>query len=331
MPLACLAPGAYIGSYRLHATMHQTRRSFLKSLGAGATAAVIGCRDLPDPNDVAASAAEPARIALQLYTLRDAMETDPAGTLRRVAEMGYTWVETAFFPDGMTSAQAGQLLRDAGLNVCSAHVEIPAGEHRDALLATAEAFDCTHMVWHGWPEDSRYQSLDGIRRIADTYNEAHAFARANGLQFGLHNHWWEFESMPETEEGRRVWQDIYQENLPNEWGGLPFFLLRPLLEPNIFFEIDTYWTRVAGLDPASVVREFGSRAQLLHIKDGLVLSADGPMVPAGQGLQDFAAVAEAGAGNTAWMVVELDNCECDMFTAAAESYAFLTENGLARS
>jgi sugar phosphate isomerase/epimerase len=40
------------------------------------------------------------------------------------------------------------------------------------------------------------------------------------------------------------------------------------LTPDIFFEIDTYWVKVAGQNPPEIVKKFGKRAPLLHIKDG---------------------------------------------------------------
>ncbi|MXW63606.1 MAG: sugar phosphate isomerase/epimerase [Bacteroidetes bacterium SB0662_bin_6] len=293
--------------------MDNTRRTFLKTLGAAAAGvAVGGCQETSEPYTEPAEPEPPLpRIGFQLYTVRDAIEVDAAGALGRVAEMGYTAVETGFWPEGMTVAQAGQLLKDTGLSVFAVHVEIPTEEHQAAVLEAAEVYDCDLMVWHGWPEDERYQTMDGIKELADIYNEAYAFCQANGLQFGLHNHWWEFE--------------------PIEDGVLPFYEIRPLIDPGIFFEIDTYWALVAGLDPAEVVRDFGAHAPLLHIKDATVLSTEGPMVAAGSGLQDFPAIAEAGKGHIEWMIVEMDDCETDMFEAAAQSFAYLTENNLARA
>ena len=291
----------------------QTRRDFLKAMGAGAVAlAVPGCRPVAEEQTLDQPNEEQpvAQIGLQLWTLRKEIEQDLAGTLQRVAEMGYAGVETAFFPEEVTLEQAGKLLRDLDLPVFAAHAEIPVGKHRDAMLAMAEAYDCDRMVWHGWPEDERYQTMDGIKRLAEIYNEALVFAQSNGLHFGLHNHWWEFQEIEE--------------------GGYPFYLIKEMLEPDIFFEIDTYWAKVAGLDPAQVVGDFGGRAPLLHIKDASVLSTEGPMVAVGQGVQDFPAVVQAAHGATAWMIVELDDCETDMFEAVAQSYRYLTENGLAQ-
>ncbi len=291
--------------------MSNTRRTFLKTLGVAAAGAVVGgCRETSEPQAEPVVTEPPLpRIGFQLYTVRDAIEADAAAALGRVAEMGYTSVETGFWPEGMTLTQASNLLKDAGLSVFSAHIEIPEGAHRAAVLEAAEAYDCDRMVWHGWPEDERYQTMDGIRELADVYNEAYAFCQANGLQFGLHNHWWEFE--------------------PNADGALPYYEIMPLVEPGIFFEIDTYWANVGGLDPAKVVEDWGARAPLLHIKDALALSTEGPMVAAGSGLQDFPAIAAAGRGHTEWMIVEMDDCETDIFEAAAQSFAYLVENGLA--
>ncbi len=293
--------------------MGNTRRTFLKTLGVAAAGAVVGgCRETSEPQVEPALPEPPLpRIGFQLYTVRDAIEADAAAALARVAEMGYTAVETAFWPEGMTLTQASNLLKDAGLSVFSVHAEIPEGAHRAAMLEAAEAYDCDRMVWHGWPEDERYQTMDGIRELADVYNEAYAFCQANGLQFGLHNHWWEFE--------------------PNADGALPYYEIMPLVEPGIFFEIDTYWANVAGLDPAKVVGDWGARAPLLHIKDAETLSTEGPMVAAGSGLQDFPAIAAAGRGHTEWMIVEMDDCETDIFEAAAQSFAYLVENGLAQA
>ena len=54
------------------------------------------------------------------------------------------------------------------------------------------------------------------------------------------------------------------------------------------------------------------------------------MVAVGQGLLDFPAIAQAANGATEWMIVEIDTCETDMFDAVAQSYRYLTENGLAQ-
>ena len=64
-----------------------TRRSFLK------TSAVLSAGMLMAPN---LFAYDKKYIGLQLYTVRDYMQKDPAATLARVAQIGYTSVEGTY-------------------------------------------------------------------------------------------------------------------------------------------------------------------------------------------------------------------------------------------
>jgi sugar phosphate isomerase/epimerase len=100
------------------------------------------------------------------------------------------------------------------------------------------------------------------------------------------------------------------------------------LNPEIFFEIDVYWTQTAGLDPVKVINDFGKRAPLLHIKDGPA-TAGSPVhqqVAVGQGNVDIVACAKAAQKTADWLIVELDECEGDIFQTVEESYRYLTEN-----
>jgi sugar phosphate isomerase/epimerase len=292
------------------------RRKFLQMAAiAGLSTLVPGSKTFGFPGSRPEPA--PAKIGLQLYTVRNEMSKDIPGTLAKIAAMGFDSVETAFWPDQITLKQAAKYLKDAGLSVSSAHVALPIGDKKSLMLETASAFDCKRMIWHGWPEDKRYSSLDGTKELIEIYNESNQFAKSNGLSFGLHNHWWEYRNQV---GGRFVYE-----------------VLKESVDPDIFFEIDTYWVKVAGQDPAKIVAEFGNRAPFLHIKDGpakwtdsLPLDKPEPMVAVGQGTQNFPAIVKAAHGNTQWMVVEMDLTATDVFIAIQESYDYLVKNGLAR-
>jgi sugar phosphate isomerase/epimerase len=139
------------------------------------------------------------------------------------------------------------------------------------------------MIWHGWPEDKRYSSLEGTMELISIYNEAGKFAKANGLQFGLHNHWWEYRNKP----GGRFVYEILLENL----------------DKDIFFEIDTYWVKVAGQDPAAIVKKMGSAHNFFILRmarlygDSLPEDSD-PMTAVSKGTQNFPAIVKAADGNT---------------------------------
>lgn len=293
------------------------RRDFLQMAGLG----LLGTVALPSFQGYRSveisSKLKRAKIGVQLYTVREEFKKDIAGTLNRLADIGFEAVETAFWPEGITLHQAGEYIKAAGLSVSSAHIELPFGEHKQVMLETAAAFGCNKMIWHGWPEDKRYSTLEGTKELAHLYNEASQFAKSNGLQFGIHNHWWEFRNKI---EGRFVYE-----------------VLLDTLDKDILFEIDTYWVKVAGHNPADIVHRFGSRAPLLHIKDGPAQWKDSlpednpdPMTAVGKGSQNFPAIVAAANGNTEWMIVEMDKTATDVFEALQESYNYLVKKNLAK-
>ncbi len=290
------------------------RRNFLRMSGMG----MLGASILkPAMNAIGLEKWRPAKLSVQLYTVRNQISTDIQGTLAKVRGIGFETVETAFWPQGITIQKAAKYIKDAGLSASSAHIELPIGEKKQIMLDTAAAFNCKKMIWHGWPEDKRYSSLQGTMELISIYNEAGKFAKANGLQFGLHNHWWEYRNKI---DGRFVYELLFEN-----------------LDPDIFFEVDTYWVKVAGQDPAAIVKKLGSRAPLLHIKDGPAIWNDllpqdnpDPMTAVGKGTQNFPEIVKAADGNTEWMVVEMDKTSGDTFEALKDSYDYLIKNKLAR-
>lgn len=248
-----------------------------------------------------------APIALQLYSVRQALAQDFDATLVRVAAIGYAGVETGAFAGGSNVAATAQLLKSLGLTVCGYHTRLPLGDKADELLDTLTALDCRRLVCP-WQPPELFQSLAGLQQVADRLNAANAWALDNGLTFGYHNHWGEFAPF----EGRPAHTH-----------------LRELVAPEVFFELDVYWAQTAGVDPAAVVRELGPRAPLLHLKDGPAVQGQ-PMLALGEGVVDIPACVAAGGAHAEWLIVELDECATDMFTAVDRSYQYLIEKDLGR-
>jgi len=129
----------------------------------------------------------------------------------------------------------------------------------------------------------------------------------HGIRLGVHNHWWEYLKV----DHRYAYEIMIEE-----------------LSPQVFFQIDTYWTQTAGVDPTPVVKMLGKRAPLLHIKDGPAQKGVAQLA-VGDGVMDFTAITKAGGENTEWMIVEMDSCATDMLEAVQKSYNYLVNNKLA--
>jgi sugar phosphate isomerase/epimerase len=223
----------------------------------------------------------PKPIALQLYTIREELVKDFAAGVRKIAAMGYRGVETAGFP-GTTPQAAAQLFKELGLEVPAAHVPLPVAERRNEVFDAMAQLGCKKII--SSPNRDQLQTLDHVKRACETFNEVSAAAAKQGLIFGLHNHDLEYRLVE---------------------GSYPYQVMLKLLDPTVFFEIDTYWVKTAGLDPAAVVKEFGPYAPLLHIKDGPAIKGQ-PMVAVGECVMDFQPIVLAGQNSAEWMIVELD-------------------------
>ncbi len=259
---------------------------------------------------------EKPRLSMQLYTVRNQIADDPQGTLRQLAEIGFTHVETAFWPEGVSHRDGAAYIRDAGLTVSSIHAELPENGDINALIELAQIYDSDRLIWHGWPEDPRYHSIEGTLELASIYNDISDYLNANGLRFGLHNHWWEFSRLP---DGRFPWEILHEE-----------------LNEEIFFQLDIYWVAVAGFNPADMIRQFGSRVEMLHVKDGPANPDDisatephEPMTVVGQGTLDIPSIMEASDGIVKWAVIEKDEVDGDVFSLLEESYNYMLENRFA--
>ncbi|MDW8299910.1 MAG: sugar phosphate isomerase/epimerase [Anaerolineae bacterium] len=237
-------------------------------------------------------------LALQLYTIREALQNDFEGALRRVAEIGFRAVETAGIYGG-TPEQAARLFQSLGLRAIAAHVLLPLGEQKNAVIEMLQALDIRTLVCP-WQPPELFTGLDGIQRVCDLLNEAHADLQQYGIRLAFHNH--EFECVP----------------LPD--GTIPLVYMTERLVPEITFEVDVYWVHVAGISVPELLTQLGERVTLLHVKDGSGNLGD-PMVAVGDGVVDFSAILPRSRAE-AW-IIELDDCATDMFEAVARSFAYV--------
>jgi sugar phosphate isomerase/epimerase len=242
----------------------------------------------------------PESAALQLWTIREAMAADADRALGRVRAAGFSAVELAPRPPGLAPERLAESLARHGLAVVSIHGGLPTASNIAQWERIARECRCAKVIWHGWPRDPRFDSLDGLTDLISACNEAAAIARDRGLEFGMHNHWWEFEPVEEER---------------------PIRLLHESLAPDIFWQLDVYWARTGGADPVAVLAELGPRIGSLHLKDGPAVHGE-PMTALGRGVIDIPRILRA-LSRPVDCVIELDECATDPLEAARESLAYL--------
>jgi sugar phosphate isomerase/epimerase len=277
---------------------NRSRRDFLMKAGLGVAALALG-----ETNPLLGGQSVP-RVGVQLYSARNEVEKNFDSTVRKIAEMGFEGVEYYPFSESINRDHAAQLFKDLGLKVLGLHTPLPDGKERDHAVRLAHTFDCTRVVFPGGDINALYGTRDAMEKTVEKYNGVSASLWKEGLTFGLHNHWAEFEQHDGIE---------------------PFPYLLKHLDRHVFFELDVYWVQVAGKDPVAVVREFKKRAPLLHIKDGPGVKGptSGDHVPAGTGKVNIAGIVKTARSTAEWLVVEFDDYKGSIFDGLQQSCSYV--------
>jgi len=221
-------------------------------------------------------------IALELYTVRDETARDFAGTLRRVAEIGYTAVEFAGY-GGLSAGEMTSLLVETGLTAAATHVGLDAleGAPNDAI-AYCGAIGCHYLVLPGLPADRR--GPDDLRALAPRLDDIGRRCQAQDITFAYHNHDWEFAR--------------------HDGAPLLDILLDATDSALVTLELDTYWAAYAGVDPVYYLHHRGGRVPLAHLKD---MTPERTFTEVGDGTLDTPAIiAAARAAGAQWYIVEND-------------------------
>jgi sugar phosphate isomerase/epimerase len=244
------------------------RRSFL----AASTLAVAGLAGR-------ATAKKLDRIGLQLYTVRREMAQDFEGTLAKVAGVGYREVEFAGYFN-RTPAQVRETLKRLNLTSPAAHIPIRSlRENLAEVIANAKTIG-HHFVVCPYLDASERRSLGDYKRHAELFNRAGEACRQAGLEFGYHNHDFEFKAID---------------------GQVPYDLLLAETDPKLVkMELDLYWISFAGQDPLAYFSRQPGRFPLVHVKD-MARTPQRAAVEVGAGQIDFkrifAAARQAGIGH----------------------------------
>jgi sugar phosphate isomerase/epimerase len=257
------------------------RRVFLKSSMAGL--AVTAARPwLQTPVAEAASSGILDRLGVALYTVRDQMQSDAAGTLKAIAGLGYRYIESSLQPSLDAAARA------AGLRQASAYAPTYLVTGNRAAWKGAGDLMPEDYSWTSAVDEAKARGLeylvvvylqkaerggiDVYRDLAGRLKKAGETCRKAGLGLAYHAHAFEYEAIGGV---RPI--DVLLGETPKDLLGL---------------ELDTFWASIAGVDPARMVETHAGRVPLVHLKD----KARGTPVQYDEGKVPPAAFKEVGAG-----------------------------------
>lgn len=189
-------------------------------------------------------------IGLQLYSLREQFQRDVPGSLDRVKSWGIHEVELA----GTYHLPAPEflgMLKDRGLTPISSHVS-----WEDITQKTPEMVDFARklglkylgVAWiphKGVLDQAQAEEIAAeMNRVGEQFHKA-------GIRFFDHCHGYEFDPKGASPAGLKAMDVLIQKTRP-EW---------------VTFEMDVFWVKFPGEDPAAWLAKYPGRWQLMHVKD----------------------------------------------------------------
>jgi len=269
------------------------------------------------------------KVGLQLFGIREAMAEDMDAALKMVKEIGYDYVEFAGYY-GKTAEEINFLLKKHELEAVSVHQGldwfINEGQVAIDFLKTI-GVKYSAIPWYA--VDEFFNNWDSTM---EKFTQIGELLKKNDIQLMYHNHDFEFKKI----DGVAIIDKMYS-TIPND-----------ILQA----EFDTCWIHYAGNEPASYLRKYSGRTNIVHLKDFVCEKLGGGPVyeligneaskektatkeengfkfrPVGYGIQDWktiiSACEEIGAE---YVVVEQDNWyDDDPFECARMSRKYLKDN-----
>ena len=257
-------------------------------------------------------------IGLQLYSLREEIGENSENidtVITKVAQMGYKYVEAANYADGkfygMTPEAFKAKLAANGLYALSSHTGYPLPDDIsktdwnkvwawwDQCIADHKAAGMKYVITAYMPTP---KTLQDLQAYCDYYNKIGEKCAAAGLQYGYHNHNFEFlTKYPDgTPDGTTMYDYMISHTDPSK----------------VFFEMDVYWVVMGGRSPVQLFKANPGRFLLLHIKDEKELGESGML-----GFDAiFKNIQTAG---TKYLIVEVERYDLPHFESVQASLDYL--------
>ncbi|CCG99419.1 Xylose isomerase domain protein TIM barrel [Fibrella aestuarina BUZ 2] len=188
-----------------------------------------------------------AAFGVQAYTFRNAFPKGIIATLDTIKALGFTELEGGA-PKGITAAEFKKACNERGISIPS------TGGGYEQLVANpqeaannAKALGASYVMCAWIPHQKGNFTLDNAKKAVADFNAIGKVMRDNGLTFCYHDHGYEFQK-----HGDGTLMDYIIQNTDPRY---------------VSFEMDVLWTLHGGADPVALLKKYGNRWKLMHVKD----------------------------------------------------------------
>lgn len=183
---------------------------------------------------------------VQAYTFRKSFPKGVAATLDTIKMMGFTEIEGG--GGQMSPEEFKKLCDERGISIPSTGTSYEQLTKDPQAIATrAKALGAKYVMCAWIPHEKGKFNLDNAKKAVEDFNMAGKVLKENGLTFCYHVHGYEFQ--------------------PYEKGTLLDYLIQNTNPEYVSLEMDILWTQFGGGDPVKLLKKYGSRWKLMHLKD----------------------------------------------------------------
>lgn len=188
-----------------------------------------------------------APLGIAPYTFRKSFPNGVAATLDTIKSMGFTEIEGGGGRD-MSPEEYKKLCDERGLSIPSIGTGYePLVKDPQAVADRAKILGAKFVMCAWIPHTTGSFNFENARKAVEDFNTVGKILKDNGITFCYHAHGYEF--------------------LPHEKGTLLDYIMANTNPDYVSFEMDVMWIQFGGGDPAGLLKKYGNRWKLMHLKD----------------------------------------------------------------
>ncbi len=187
-----------------------------------------------------------APLGVEAYTFRKSFPLDVAATLDTIRLMGFTEIEGG----------GGQMPPDEFKKLCDVRgIRIPSmgvgyeflNKYPDSVALMATQLGAAYVMCAWIPHKNGVLTYEDAAKAVNDFNRIGEYLKARGITFCYHAHGYEFQ--------------------PYENGTLLDYIIKNTNPEFVSFEMDIFWIQFGGGDPVALLKKYGDRWKLMHLKD----------------------------------------------------------------
>ncbi len=188
-----------------------------------------------------------APLGIQTYSFRKFIPKDLEGTLDTMKAMGFKEIEGGGTRN-VSPEEFRKMCEKRGMKVVSTGAGFEELDRApDSVAMRAKKLGAKFVMCAWVPHQRGAFNLDDAKKAVEVFNRAGKVLKSQGVTLAYHAHGYELQ--------------------PYQNGTLLDYIFENTKPEDVSFEMDIMWMHFGGANPAELLRKYGNRWKLMHLKD----------------------------------------------------------------